>query len=325
MNFVGFLAGLFTAILWAATAICFEQAGKRLGSLEVNTLRLFVALVFFGLLSLVRSGVFFVPCTPEEFFLLSASGLVGFVLGDLFLFQAFVLIGARLSMLVYASVPPLTALAAYFFLGEPLGLMGILGMIITLGGIMMAVLFRPNQDEAAPKDDSRKPGRAQSLKGVLLAFGGSLGQAAGLLLGKTGASRLDAFQATQYRVFAGLIGFSLVLFVSGKYKTLRPAFSSLLPRQKAESSDSEVSKHRKMYHLAFALLSLGAFLGPFLGVSLGLVSAQLIPTGLASTLMALVPVILIPVSALLFHEKIGFGEIVGTIIAILGVPFLLMA
>ena len=37
---LGVMAGLSTAVLWTATAVCFEASSRRLGSLSVNVLRL---------------------------------------------------------------------------------------------------------------------------------------------------------------------------------------------------------------------------------------------------------------------------------------------
>jgi len=70
------------------------------------------------------------------------------------------------------------------------------------------------------------------------------------------------------------------------------------------------------------VMCVGALLGPFLGVSLGLLSTQLLPAGTAATLMSIVPVLLIPVSALAFGERTSLMEIVGAVLAVGGVAVL---
>jgi drug/metabolite transporter (DMT)-like permease len=66
----------------------------------------------------------------------------------------------------------------------------------------------------------------------------------------------------------------------------------------------------------------GSFLGPFLGVTLSIVAIQNIAVGIASTLMALPPIFLLPLCALLFKERVGWQAILGTGVAMAGVAVL---
>jgi len=66
----------------------------------------------------------------------------------------------------------------------------------------------------------------------------------------------------------------------------------------------------------------GALFGPFIGVWLSLVAVQYAYVGIASTLMALPPIFLIPLSWWIFREKISLVAIVGTIIAVIGVALI---
>lgn len=304
------MAGLATAALWAATALCFEAASRRVGSLVVNVLRLLVAQLLFVGLSLVRTGHALPLLSRGAWLTLGLSGLVGFVVGDLMLFQAFVLIGARLSMLVYASVPAMTALAGYFFLGERIGGRVLLGMAVTMTGIGLAV---------AGKRQSMDAGRTGSRRwGVLLALGASAGQTAGLLLAKYGAAGVSSFAATQVRVIAGLAGFLVLTAGAGQLRSV----ADVLRRGLWPARESSLQAQHASARTALFSLSLGAFFGPFLGVSLGLLSAQLLAAGVASTLMSLVPVLLIPLSILIFRERASLPEIAGTVVAFGGVVLL---
>jgi drug/metabolite transporter (DMT)-like permease len=169
MNELGIAAGLATAVLWTATALCFEAASRRIGSFTVNVLRLLVAAALFMGLSLWRTGHLgphaLAVATWRD---LALSGLVGFVVADLMLFQAFVLIGARLSMLIYASVPAMTGLAGFVFLGERLTSMNIFGMAITSAGIGLAIVGNRRSVERSDRTLSfrriRARGRATNLQ-----------------------------------------------------------------------------------------------------------------------------------------------------------------
>ena len=118
-NHIGEVAALITAFFWTITAIAFEIAGKKVGSLSVNLIRLVIAFIFLtGYNFVVRGLPFPVDATATQWLWLSISGIVGFVLGDLFLFQAYVVIGARISMLIMALAPFVAAIIGWFVLGE---------------------------------------------------------------------------------------------------------------------------------------------------------------------------------------------------------------
>jgi drug/metabolite transporter (DMT)-like permease len=310
---LGILSGLATAVLWALTAVCFESAGRRIGSLSVNILRLVVAAILFIALSMARTGHPLPPGLSTSAWLhLSLSGLIGFVVGDLMLFRAFVLIGARLSMLIYACVPAMTAAAGFWFFGERIAGRALVGMGITVAGILAAIGSK-RAGEAGQQGDSGREGRRRL--GIALAFGGAAGQAAGLLLAKHGARGIDSFAATEVRVLTALVGFFVLAWMATRLREL----TALLGRAWASPSDREAIAESRLLRRALVLLSVGALLGPFLGVSLGLLSTQLLPVGVACTLMSLVPVLLIPISALALRERAAVSEIAGTAVAFAGV------
>ena len=309
MTRIGELAALATALCWTVTALSFEAAGRRIGSLTVNIIRLVMASLLFALYGAVARGLPLpVDAGPAVWGWLALSGLVGFVIGDLLLFQAFIDIGARVSMLIYSSVPPLTATLGYFVLGERLTSRGVLGMALTVAGIAIVVL-RP----AVPAGPVAPAGRAAPVarpdgrrraRGVLLAFGGALGQAGGLILGRVGAGvTFDAFAATQIRALAGVLGFALLFTFAGRWRTVAPALRN---------------------RGAMGRVALGATFGPFLGVSLGLFAAQNTSAGIAATIMALVPVLIIVPSVLVFRERVTLREGFGALVAVTGVGLLFL-
>jgi drug/metabolite transporter (DMT)-like permease len=317
----GVIAGLTTAILWTFTAVCFEGASRRIGSLGVNVWRLAIAALLFSTLSLVRTGHWVPTGIPRSGLVdLSLSGLVGFVLGDLLLFRAFALIGARMSMLVYASVPLLTTAAGFVWLGETVSARALLGMLTTVTGIALAVGAKPTDQSTRGPATAPAP-RGSRVWGIILGLGASLGQAAGLLLGKRGSLGQNFFAATHVRVLAGLAGFLALMLLSGRGPGVVRPLLLALGRPLREQEGPPLS--RRTSRVAFGLLGLGAILGPFLGVSLGLLSTQLLPTGIASTLMSLVPVLLIPVSIFVLRERVRLPEAIGSVVAVTGVALMM--
>ena len=59
--------------------------------------------------------------------------------------------------------------------------------------------------------------------------------------------------------------------------------------------------------------------GPFIGVSASLLATQYTSTGIAQTLFALTPILIIAPAAWLFHQKVTLREVIGAIISVAGV------
>jgi drug/metabolite transporter (DMT)-like permease len=293
--YLGEIAALLTALCWTVTAMAFESAGKRVGALSLNLIRLLIGLAFLAVYNAIIHDGFLPVANGYQWFWLALSGVVGFVLGDLFLFEAFILIGARISMLIMALVPPITALIGWITLGEIMSGMEFLGMGVTLLGIFLVLAKK--RDPVKEKPVKRlHPGPL--VLGSLLALGGAVGQAAGLVLSKKGMQDMNAFEATQIRIMAGVVGFTLVITLFRRWKHFRRALTDLK---------------------AMKTITLGSFFGPFLGVSFSLLAVQHTDTGVAATLMALTPVMIIPAAMLFYKERIHIMEILGAIISISGV------
>ena len=210
-NHFGEIAGVLTAVFWTVTSLAFESAGKKVGSLSVNLIRLVIAFFFIGIYSWIVRGFFFpTDATLFQWKWLALSGLIGFVIGDLLFFQAFVVVGARISMLMMALAPPFAALIGWLILGEVLSSMSWLGMAITMCGIVIVILKREKIEENGTVVKKIKSG--YPITGILLALGGALGQAAGLVISKKGMGEYDAFSASQIRVLTGVVGFAILFF-----------------------------------------------------------------------------------------------------------------
>jgi drug/metabolite transporter (DMT)-like permease len=180
-------------------------------------------------------------------------------------------------------------------MGEVLTLRQVIGMLITVSGIAAVILVR--------KPDNKDLELAHSAKGLTYAFLGALGQAVGLILSKKGIGDYNVFAATQIRIISAIIGFAIVISILKRWPNIKTAVKDFDAMKK---------------------VSVGAIFGPFLGVSLSLVSIRLTATGIASTIMGIVPVLIIAPSIIFFKEKINFKEILGAVIAVVGVSLLFL-
>lgn len=293
---IGQVAALITAICWTLTPIAFEAAGKRVGSLSVNFIRLIIAFLLIGIFTFFTRGMFLpLDASGPTWMWLSISGVIGFVLGDLFLFEAYVLIGSRIALLIMAVVPPITALVGFFILNERLTALDLLGMFITMGGISLVILVKGSKE--------KKVKLSHPIKGITYAFIGAIGQSVGTVFSKLGMGDYNAFAATQIRIIAATVGFIVII-------TLRKNWSNLALALK----DFKAIKY----------ITVGAFLGPFIGVSLSLLSVQYISTGVSSTISSISRILIIPISIIVFKEKVTAKEILGAAITIAGVALLVI-
>jgi drug/metabolite transporter (DMT)-like permease len=288
---LGEFAALLTAFFWTVTSLSFESASNKIGSVAVNILRLIIGFAFLSLFNFIRRGLILpVDASMENWIWLSLSGLVGFVFGDLFLFKSYTMIGSRFSMLIMTLVPPITAFFSFIIIDERITLFHYLGMTLTFSGIAMAIFSRSAKGE--------KLSLKLSPKGILYAIGGAVGQALGLVLSKFGMKNYDPFAATQIRIIAGIFGYTLLVTILARWEIVRNA------------------THNKS---GMILTSLGAFFGPFLGVSFSLIAIKYTAAGIASTIMALVPVFIILPAVVLFKQKVTLPEILGAIVSVAGV------
>jgi len=292
---MGELAALLTSVCWALTSIQLALAGRRVGSEVVNRTRLVLAVVYISLSHLVVQGRLW-PSSVEPFRWgwLGLSGTVGLVVGDGCLFQSFLLIGTQRAMLMMTLVPVISALVAWGWLGETLLPAEIAAVLLTVGGIAW-VVSEKRRGRAGPTSagDTRRYGL-----GLLLGFGGALGQALGLVAAKRGLTGdFSSLSATLIRMVVATGVIWLLALIRGQ---VRASWRALGDRK------------------ALWLLLGGSLVGPFLGVWLSMVAIQRAPVGIASTLMALSPIVLIPLERWLFKERASSRSVVGTVLAVVG-------
>jgi len=296
----GEIAAVLTAVCWSFNSVVFTLAGKRVGAVTVNALRLWIAIPALLLLHWALFGSPF-PFEIElsRFVFLGISGIIGFVVGDAMLFESFLLIGPRLAMLLALLVPVFSTLLAWLWLGETLRALEIFSMLVTIGGVAWVVAERP-----VPGSGPVRATQRNSRLGIWLAVGGAAGQAVGLLFSRLGLSGgYSAISATSVRVGVAGMAMALISLFHGK---LRVRLAGWQDRK------------------ALLEISAGALTGPVLGVTLSLVAIAHTHIGVASTLMSLTPVLLLPVSHFLFKERITSRSIVGTLVALLGVVMLFL-
>lgn len=293
MPFLGEIAAVVTAFLWAGTSIAFTEASIRVGSLVVNITRMVFAAIYLTITILIFS--LDTGLSWNQIYYLSMSGLIGLVFGDGFLFRAFKEIGARLSMLLMAMVPAISTFLAFIFLGEVISFVAIIGIATTTFGVAIVVLQR-----------KEKGSKSIHKAGLLYGFLGAVGQAVGLIFAKYAfiESEVNGFVATLIRILPSIIVLYPVTFF---IKDAKRPFKVLFNNRKG-----------------LIYTAIGSVIGPFLGITGSLIAIAYTYVGIASTLMATVPIIMLPLVKFYYKEDLSTMSIVGAFLAVGGVAILFL-
>jgi drug/metabolite transporter (DMT)-like permease len=304
VTYIGELISIGVAFSWTATALLSEFGSKRLGNLTLNVLRMVLALLFsLVLFGVVTGNPLPTGASPEAAGWMLLSGVVGYVIGDFCLFQCYIIIGSRYGQLFMTLAPLSAALMAWMTLGQQMRAMSIMAMLVTLLGISISVLGRGEHHRVSLK---------LPLNGVLFAIGAAICQGVGLVLSKIGMDHYEPsmiaeagmpewlvpFSANFYRCIAGVVGFLFLLYFRDGMEPLREAM------------------HDKK---GLSVATATTIFGPFVGVGFSLMAVQYTAAGIASTLMAMTPIIIFLPSYWLFHEKITWRAVLGAIISVIGV------
>lgn len=308
MNYSGELIALLTTLCWSIGIFPFTEASRRLGTAALNQYRLLLAwtiltavLFIFTDHSLI--SLFSRPGMKNYLFL-GISGILGFTLGDFFSFTSFTILGPKLGSLYTTIAPGAALIAGYFMLGEEVNAVGVVGICITVLGVIWLTLSKKDKSEAASR------GFTRSRQGILYGVLGACGQGVGLVLSKLGLDELIdgekilTLHAVWIRLMAAFLASFIVSAILGKLV-----------------SNSKPVLHNKDGGLKFMLV--GTLFGPVAGVSLSLVSISLIPVAVAQTIFALLPVMVLPLNYFIYKERITFISVLACAVSVLGVILLI--
>jgi len=308
-NLTGILFGLLTVLSWTLCIFPFTEAARRIGANTLNHLRLLLATVIITIVSLLLdAGAFAVLFTSAYFpswCWLGLSGIIGLTFGDYFAFRMYAILGARVGSVLTTLAPAAALVLGGFLTNEHMSLIGILGILITIGGI--ANISFGKRERGLILDH----GHGSISAGVIWGIGASFCQGAGLVLAKRAMMTqhengldIHPVNATFIRLIIAFSSLALVTLAMGQWrKVLRPAIQN------------------QNGGLKYAIA--GTIFGPFLGVCLSLFTVTHIDASVAQTIFSLVPAAALLFSGLFMKEKISFHSFAGVFIAITGVLILI--
>lgn len=321
---VGEAAALGAASCWCITSLAFAAAARRIGATAVNLVRIWLALAILLAVHRAVVGTWLPPVDSTGLWLLAASGLVGFAIGDQCLFVSLVDVGPRLTTLLMTLTPPVAAALAWPVLDEPLGLIEALGIAITIAGIAWVAMERPDPTIRRPQP--------HWVRGLVLGAVAAICQAAGLILSKVGightrfdsAEHLDPWSASLVRLAFAALGIALLAAVRRAGRSAAATGSTM---QFGVEPDhlAALRRERSPVPTALVMLAIGTVLGPVVGVWFSLVAIDRSPAGIAATLMSMTPVLILPLAVWIEKERLSWRAVAGAAVAVGGVAILTMA
>lgn len=311
MQTLGEIISIGVAFSWTITALLSEYVSKRVGSVALNLWRMLFALVMAAVLfAVVLGSPLPISGSLQAYGWMMLSGFVGYVLADFCLMQCYIVIGSRYGQLFMTLSPLAAAFTAWVLLGQELAPISVLAILVTLSGIVISILGRGEKHRFSLKLPAR---------GVVYASLAAIGQGIGLVLSKVGLNHYEAsvpadvlnqnawllpFCANFFRCVAGVIGFGLLALLRG-----------------------ELSRFRDAAHDRKAIVATVAttIFGPFVGVGFSLMAVQYCEAGVASTLMALSPIIIIVPAHYIYHQPITWKGVFGALVSMAGVTLFFLA
>lgn len=303
---VGESAAILTSCFWTFSSLLFTSAGRRFGSFSVNAYRTIMAIGFLGCSHVLLLGTLLPVASSGQWFWMGLSGVVGLGIGDFGLFAAYVTIGPRRSLLIQSSAPIFASLGAFLMLGETFSPMAMIGVAVTMAGIIIVLVEKEENHKGQQKESPSE--RRRKSWGVFFGLISAIGQGFGAVLSKKGMY-LDVTIAMN-----PLSAAFIRMMVTGLFVWAIAVLAGKLPELHRAVKDRTGIKYT----------AAGALVGPFVGMTLSMVAIASTETGIAQTLMSLSPVLIIPVIWVIYREKTNWRGILGAFVAIVGVAILFL-
>lgn len=306
MNLSGEVIALLTTLCWSLGIFPFTEAAKRIGSAPLNQYRLLLAWIIISIILFFWNDLnpveLFSEPQPYHFIFLGLSGIIGFSIGDYCSFNSFKLLGPKLASLYTTFAPGAALLIGYIALNESVNLIGIFGILITVSGVIWLTLSKKDSNAAT------QVGYTRDKRGIIYGIIGALCQGTGLVLSKYGMDYYDVKLPTMHAVWIRLLfAFSAAFIVS-------------LMAGKLKSNSKPIFTNEKN-NLPFVFF--GTILGPVMGVTLSLLAIQKLEVAVAQTIFALLPLFVLPISLIVYKERITIQSVFACLLALSGVLLLI--
>lgn len=282
---------LLAAACWAFGSLLSAQAATHLGAFAFTRYRMLIAMLLLWALAWVNDG--WQSLTLNHIGLLALSGTIGIFIGDTALFAAMNRLGPRRAGVLFATHALFSVLLAYFWLGETLWGLSLVGSSLLVSGVMIAILFGKRQTEQHRWENQQ----TGFTSGVALALLAAICQAvATLMLKPLMLTNIDAIAASAVRMSTGFI-LHLAIFLLG-FNIAR--------------------SHLPLTRRIFWLVAINATLSMVLGMTFILEALKHGDAGMVAMLSSVSPVLVLPMLWLVYKRSPAWGAWVGALLTVVG-------
>ncbi|MCF8510099.1 MAG: DMT family transporter [Rhodobacteraceae bacterium] len=280
------LLSLGAAATFSLSAMAVNAVAGRVGVWQLGRWQMGISFVLTAGAATLVGG--WASVHPWQFGLLAASSAAGIMLATTTYLAAIHAAGPRVTALLFSLASPFAVVEGWLFLGESLSAAQLSGIGLILFGIVLAILA---EHDPHPDDRPTKP----LWIGVVLGIITSVGQATGSLLARPAMEAgVEPFTAMAIRSgLGGLFFLALLAFPFARASRL-PAASDL------------------------RYVSLSAFFGMFLGMSLMMAALANGDVGIVSTLTSTTPILILPMIWFTTRRAPGLPAWIGAGIAVAG-------
>jgi drug/metabolite transporter (DMT)-like permease len=305
---IGFLYAFGAALSWSIAGFYITRIANHLPIPLLNAIRLIIGLVILlPIAAILESNHFFLLFSSSYslgWLWLSLSGITGLVLGDLFSFKSYAILQPQKASIITTLSPATALLFGAILLNEKINTIGIIGICITIFGVMGISLGRTQLRQSQSTTHGTVSVAvmygigAAACHGLALAFSKKA-----FVIQKISGFPIDPFSASFIRLFAGLILAVAIIFISRK------------PRLHYE----QLQNNKKLIWQT----GIAAIFNPVLAVTFSMLSILYLDVAVAQTIFSFVPLFTALISFFILKEKVSLPSLLGIFIAIIGVSLLI--
>ena len=294
---IGEVAALTAALLWSVSSLFWRHVKLSAGAMNLskNGLGLVLMLLHLGVLRVVAHQAAF-TASVSSIGLLIVSGLVGVAIGDTLFLRSLQILGPRISLMMATTSPIFSVVLGWVFLQEQLLIVIIVGILLTVGGLIIVLTDRAAAEEAP----NVYPGKVAV--GVWCGIAGAFCQSVGGVLSRAGSTDCSGLEAAIYRVAVGMVVMVIFYTWRGQLKLII----------------------RSVFQFDMLRLILPAtMLGTWMGIWLCQVAYKNSDVAIAQTLLSTCPLFAVPVIWIWDGQRLTARGFMGTLLAVSGVALVI--
>ena len=303
---LGYLLAFMAMFVSSLSNFPFTDAARKWGSVALNHYRLVVAFIVLTILCMAIDRISIVELfkgpTLNQYIFIGLSGILGLAVGDYFGFHAMSILGVRISSIFNTIAPVATLLFGLLMLNEGMSLIGVIGMAISIGG-MIWFLTSGTKEDRPPES---KHGSIN--KGILFGILAGLCQGFHIVVAKKGfldtTYHITPLHATWIRIFIAMLSYYAFTIARGRlHKDV-----IVIVREGKE---------------IITKVTLATIWGLVLSIVLAMWSITLCKVAAAQTILSLIPIVLVPLTYLVYKEKMAVKSMIAAVVSVVGVMVLI--